>query len=98
MPTPKRKTSKARRDQRQSTKFIRPQAITKCANCDHPLSPHQACEKCGFYKGKKVLTTKLERAIKRGEAARAKKAKVAKKEEEHGHEGHDHNHDNEKKK
>lgn len=76
MPVPKRKTSKARRDQRSSTKFIRPQAVTSCSNCDAPLTPHQACMQCGFYKGKKVLSTKLERALKRGEtrASAQKKA------------------------
>ena len=79
MPVPKRKTSKARRDQRSSTKFIRAQAITACSNCASPLNPHQACLHCGFYKGKKVLTTKLERVLKRGEVrATARSAQKAK--------------------
>lgn len=76
MPVPKRKTSKARRDQRSSTKFIRPQAVTGCSNCGAPLSPHQACLHCGYYKGKKVLTTKLDRALKRGEVRSAQKAQA----------------------
>ena len=66
MPTPKRKTSKARRDKRSANKHIRPQAITSCQNCSAPLAPHSACASCGFYKGKKVLSTKLERVLKRG--------------------------------
>lgn len=81
MPVPKRKTSKARRDQRASTKFIRPQAITKCLNCEHPINPHQVCFECGFYKGKKIMTTKLERAIKRGEVRRAQQAKAGQMQE-----------------
>lgn len=65
MPVPKRKTSKARRDKRQSCKFIRPKALTLCANCKDPLNPHQACARCGFYKGRKVFATKLDRTLKR---------------------------------
>ncbi len=70
MPVPKRKTSKARRDQRSSSKYIRPQAITGCLNCSAPLAPHTVCSECGFYKGKKILITKLERTLKRGESRR----------------------------
>lgn len=83
MPVPKRKTSKARRDQRSSTKFIRPQAITACANCENPLTPHSACDSCGFYKGKKVMTTKLERTLKRGETRRAKQQAMQAQEKAH---------------
>lgn len=89
MPVPKRKTSKARRDQRQSTKFIRPQALTACVNCEHALLPHQACAHCGFYKGKKVLVTKLERTLKRGETRRTAQAKKPESHEHHDHEGHE---------
>ncbi len=81
MPVPKRKTSKARRDKRSANKHIRPQAVTACANCAHPISPHQACAECGFYKGKKVLRTKIERVLKRGEARQKLKEKQVKPEE-----------------
>jgi len=77
MPVPKRKTSKARRDQRASTKFIRPQAIVSCSNCSEPLSPHQACAACGFYKGVKVLRTRKERGLKRVEAQTVEQEKKA---------------------
>ena len=84
MPVPKRKTSKARRDQRSSTKFIRPKSLAECGNCAKPLAPHTACFECGFYKGVKVLRTKGERTLTRGETRRVQEAKVApeKKEEE----------------
>ncbi len=74
MPVPKRKHSRARRDSKHACKFIRPQAITLCAQCAAPINTHAACAECGFYKGKKVMRTKLERALKRGEVAQ--KAKV----------------------
>jgi large subunit ribosomal protein L32 len=80
MPVPKRKTSKSRRDRRASTKFIRPQAVAACSNCQQAVSPHQACLQCGFYKGKKVLVTKLERTLKRGEQRQAEQAKLKAKE------------------
>lgn len=86
MPVPKRKTSKRRRDMRQSTKFIRPQAITSCKQCNEPNLPHQACTECGYYKGRKVLTTKNERTLVRQEV----RAAAAKKASPQGHEAHDH--------
>lgn len=80
MPVPKRKTSKARRDKRQSCKFIRPKAFCHCSNCEAPLNPHQACLTCGFYKGKKVLTTKQDRLTAR--ALQAQKTPSHKAEED----------------
>jgi len=67
MPVPKRKTSKSRRDMRSACKFLRPQAVTTCSQCALPVLPHIVCSTCGFYKGRKVLVTKLDRALKRGE-------------------------------
>lgn len=95
MPVPKRKTSKSRRDKRSSGKFIRPKSVVSCTNCDKALSPHQACDNCGFYKGKKVLVTKSERKMKRAstrsKAAEVLEAKRKKSGETHDdHEGHDH--------
>jgi large subunit ribosomal protein L32 len=71
MPVPKRKVSKARRDQRQSTKFIRAQAYTICNHCESPLNTHQACLECGYYKGKKVMTSRLDKKIKKAEKQQA---------------------------
>lgn len=93
MPVPKRKTSKARRDKRSANKHIRPQAVTTCQNCEQPLSSHAACAACGFYKGKKVLRTKIERVLARSEkksAVSAKQKPAAAEHEGHGHEGHTH--------
>ena len=65
MPVPKRKRSRARRDSRFANKGIKVKAITGCANCKDPITPHAACKNCGFYKGVKVLVTKTERKAKR---------------------------------
>lgn len=71
MPVPKRKTSKSRRDQRSASKFLRPQAFTTCPNCTEPIMPHIVCSSCGYYKGKKVSSTKMDRKLKRSHARKA---------------------------
>lgn len=75
MPVPKRKTSKSRRDTRQSCKFIRPVGFFACEHCASPLRSHQACDTCGYYKGVKVLLTKSERVVRRDALKLAKNAK-----------------------
>lgn len=84
MPVPKRKTSKSRRDRRQSCKFIRPQTFAQCSNCTEPLVGHRVCAHCGFYKGKQVLKSKLERAVRRKFTREA----LAAKQKTHDAEGH----------
>jgi large subunit ribosomal protein L32 len=82
MPVPKRKLSKRRRDQRSANKFLKVKIIAACRQCNEPLATHVACKNCGYYKGVKVLTTKDERAEKRGLSMKAKteaKAKLAAK-------------------
>lgn len=66
MPVPKRKRSRRRRDMRFANKGIKVKAITQCKTCNEPIMPHVACKNCGHYKGIKVMTTKADRATKRG--------------------------------
>lgn len=75
MPVPKRKRSRSRRDKRFANKGMKVKAMTECKNCQSPLATHQVCSACGFYKGVKIMATKADRAVKRGE----KKAKAKKK-------------------
>lgn len=75
MGVPKRKRSRARRDSRFANKGIKVKAITSCKNCTEPLATHTACIKCGFYKGVKVMGTKEERAVKRGQAKQVQAAR-----------------------
>jgi large subunit ribosomal protein L32 len=85
MGVPKRKTSRSRRDRRSSCKFIRPKVAIKCNNCNNPILPHTVCSSCGYYKGKKILTTKIERLLKRGEKrSKQKKAEINKIKETQG--------------
>ena len=75
MAVPKRKHSKARSRSRCTHQVEHVTSITSCLNCSAPLRTHQACASCGYYKGVKVLTTKSERAVKRGQARQAKQAR-----------------------
>ena len=76
MPVPKRKRSRARRDSRFANKGLDIQSLTSCSQCNEPLMTHSACRSCGFYKGRKVLSTKADRAVKRIEMNQAKKAQA----------------------
>ena len=54
MPNPKRRHSKARRDQRRAHDAIdAPQTVT-CKKCGEPTMPHRSCPSCGHYKGRLV--------------------------------------------
>jgi len=77
MPVPKRKRSRARRDSRHANKGIHAKSFGKCKNCQETVLPHQVCKNCGHYKGAKVLTTKVERTIKRVETRKAQQTRKA---------------------
>ena len=76
MAVPKRKQSRARSRSRCTHKVEHVTSITHCLNCSSPLKTHQVCATCGFYKGVKILTTKAERSVKRGQALQAKEARA----------------------
>jgi len=80
MPVPKRKRSRARRDKRFANKGMEEKIFTECKNCNAPIIPHKVCGGCGFYKGRKVMDTKIDRAIKRGKDRQAKMAKQQQRE------------------
>ncbi len=76
MPVPKRKVSRSRRDKRSANKGLKPKAFSACQNCSEPIAPHQVCAACGYYKGRKIMRTKADRAQARGEKRQAKAAQV----------------------
>ena len=56
MAVPKRKVSKARRDNRRSAHWkLETPGIVACPNCGAYHLPHRACKACGMYKGRAVL-------------------------------------------
>ena len=55
-PLPKRKLSRGRRDRRRAHDALTAQNLTVCGNCGEMRLPHTACPKCGFYKGRAVIS------------------------------------------
>ncbi len=58
MAVPKQKTSRSRRNHRRSHHKMEIKPLTKCNNCGNLHICHHACDKCGFYKGRKILNIK----------------------------------------
>ncbi|MCK4891958.1 MAG: 50S ribosomal protein L32 [Candidatus Pacebacteria bacterium] len=83
MPHPKKKTTKAARNQRRSHHALKEITLTKCEKCGKPMKPHHACASCGYYKKKEVINVlkklskkerkKVERTNKKKEAEEKKK-------------------------
>ncbi len=57
MAVPKRKTSKARRDQRRANCKLEVPGMVVCPKCGELKLPHRVCKACGSYKGKEVIAT-----------------------------------------
>lgn len=58
MPTPKKRTSRSKRDMRRSHDFAVPKTSVNCPNCSALKLPHNVCTSCGYYKGKEVVVAK----------------------------------------
>ncbi len=57
MPNPTRRHSKTRRDKRRTHYKAVAHRSCSCPQCGAPKLPHRACPECGYYNGRKVLTT-----------------------------------------
>ena len=60
MAVPKRRTSRARRDQRRSHDSLTKPAQAACPQCKAPRAPHRVCSSCGHYRGRTVIETQEE--------------------------------------
>jgi large subunit ribosomal protein L32 len=58
MPNPKRRHSKARRDQRRAHDALSRPATSLCSNCGEAKQPHRACADCGYYNGRQVIAAR----------------------------------------
>ena len=56
MAVPFRKVSKTRRNMRRTHYKVNANGLVECPNCKEMIRPHRACPKCGFYKGKNVVS------------------------------------------
>ena len=55
MATPKKKTSKSKRDMRRSHDALGASSYTECPKCGELVRPHHVCEACGTYNKKEIL-------------------------------------------
>lgn len=56
MAVPKRRTTRAKRDQRRANhdRVTAPNIIA-CPNCGEVVLPHRICGSCGHYKGRQII-------------------------------------------
>lgn len=54
MALPKRRHSNSRTNKRRTHHVLQAPAVGECSNCKAPVRPHNACPKCGYYKGQKA--------------------------------------------
>ena len=58
MATPKKKTSKSKRDMRRSHDALASASYTECPKCGELVRPHHVCASCGTYNKKEILVKK----------------------------------------
>jgi large subunit ribosomal protein L32 len=62
MPNPKRRHSHARKNKRRAHDHLHTLSLSDCPNCHEKKLPHQACPRCGQYKGREVIDTSAKTA------------------------------------
>ena len=55
MPTPKKKTSRSKRNMRRSHDGLEAPSVATCSNCGSLVRPHHVCASCGYYAGREVV-------------------------------------------
>ncbi|NLO06402.1 MAG: 50S ribosomal protein L32 [candidate division WS1 bacterium] len=65
MALPKRRHSRTRTRKRRTHQKVAVPAVVQCPQCDAPKLAHNACSKCGHYKGRKADHTVSEQPKKR---------------------------------
>jgi len=59
MAVPKRRQSKTRTRKRRTHDSIDATSTTTCKECGANIKPHCVCPKCGYYKGRRIVTIKV---------------------------------------
>ncbi|MCK4799451.1 50S ribosomal protein L32 [Candidatus Parcubacteria bacterium] len=80
MPHPKKRKTKAARNQRRSHHALKEVTLTKCEKCGKPVKPHHACANCGTYKKKEVID--ILKRLPRKERIKIEKKKKSTKDKE----------------
>jgi large subunit ribosomal protein L32 len=55
MPVPRKKKSRARRDNRRSHIHLARSQVQKCPRCGEPKMSHRVCVHCGYYRDIEVI-------------------------------------------
>ena len=55
---PKKKLTRSRIGKRRISQREKPVFPSRCDHCNSAKLPHIACSKCGYYKGRQVMTVK----------------------------------------
>ena len=72
MAHPMRKHTKHRKGKRRGSSWrLSFPTLTRCAQCAQPVIPHQACSKCGYYRGRQVVVIREKKKAKQGAAKAA---------------------------
>ena len=58
MAVPQRRISKTRKRMRRTHFKLSVEGLVTCPNCGEMIKPHRVCPKCGYYKGKNVVSEK----------------------------------------
>ena len=61
MAVPKRRVSKMKKNVRRSHLALSAPGMVTCSNCGELTLSHRVCPNCGFYKGRQVVTPKVEK-------------------------------------
>lgn len=57
MAVPRAKTAKARTKRRQAINMkLKAPTLVECSNCGNLTMLHRVCPKCGFYRGRQIIT------------------------------------------
>lgn len=60
MAVPVKKISKSRKGSRRAHDSLASVNLSTCPQCSEPRKPHHACPKCGYYKGREVVSVSEE--------------------------------------
>ncbi|MDO8461985.1 MAG: 50S ribosomal protein L32 [Deltaproteobacteria bacterium] len=55
MPVPKRKKSRARRNNRRAHDALTAPSLSPCPHCKEPKLSHRVCLHCGYYRGEEII-------------------------------------------
>ncbi|MBU0648590.1 50S ribosomal protein L32 [Patescibacteria group bacterium] len=73
----KKRRTKSQGRRRASHFALKGANLNKCAHCGQAAMPHQACEFCGYYRGRQVIEVEAKKLkqLEKEEKAKAKEEK-----------------------